>query len=69
MFLKDLLPALKGSHIVFHHASPPASSPNRTLFYKVNVEGTKMLIEACKEAGVEVREERKKRERMKSMYM
>ena len=41
--------------VVFHCASPPPSSNNRELFLKVNVEGTKKLIETCKEAGVQVR--------------
>lgn len=53
---QDLLPALEGVDIVFHHASPPASCENKKLFYKVNVEGTQTLLEACKEAGVQVME-------------
>ena len=40
--------------VVFHVASPAPSSNNRELFYRVNIEGTKNLIEACKEAGVKV---------------
>ena len=39
---------------MFHTASPSPSSNNRELFYRVNVNGTKVLIEACKEAGVKV---------------
>ncbi|XP_032993166.1 sterol-4-alpha-carboxylate 3-dehydrogenase, decarboxylating [Lacerta agilis] len=50
---KDLLPALQGVTVVFHCASPSPSSHNRDLFYKVNYLGTKAVIEACKEAGVE----------------
>ena len=39
---------------MFHTASPAPSSNNRELFYRVNVNGTKTLVEACKEAGVKV---------------
>jgi sterol-4alpha-carboxylate 3-dehydrogenase (decarboxylating) len=49
---EDLLPALASVSVVFHVASPAPSSNNRKLFYRVNVDGTKNLIEACKEAGV-----------------
>ena len=48
-----MLRVLKGTDIVFHHASPPVAVSDRSLFYKVNVEGTRTLIEACKESGVE----------------
>ncbi len=51
---RDILPALEGVGTVFHHASPPADCPDRSVFYKVNVEGTKVLLDACKEAGVQV---------------
>ena len=57
LFLKpsqDLLQALKDVHGVFHCATPAPLSVNKELFYKVNVEGTKNIIEACKEAGVKV---------------
>uniref|UniRef100_A0ACB8FX69 Uncharacterized protein n=1 Tax=Sphaerodactylus townsendi TaxID=933632 RepID=A0ACB8FX69_9SAUR len=50
---EDLLPALQGVTVVFHCASPAPSSNNRELFYKVNYLGTKAVIEACKEAGVQ----------------
>lgn len=50
---EDLLPALIGASVVFHCASPSPASNNKKLFYKVNVEGTKKLIEACKEANVQ----------------
>lgn len=56
--LQALLPALQGVSVVFHCASPAPSSDNRELFYKVNFMGTKAVIEACKEAGVQVREEK-----------
>ncbi|XP_062496382.1 sterol-4-alpha-carboxylate 3-dehydrogenase, decarboxylating isoform X2 [Pezoporus occidentalis] len=48
-----LLPALQGVSVAFHCASPAPSSDNRELFYKVNFMGTKAVIEACKEAGVQ----------------
>ncbi|KAJ6663270.1 hypothetical protein lerEdw1_010406 [Lerista edwardsae] len=50
---EDLLPALQGTTVVFHCASPAPSSNNRELFYKVNYLGTKVVIEACREAGVQ----------------
>ncbi|KAM7225324.1 hypothetical protein CapIbe_023301 [Capra ibex] len=50
---QDLYPALKGVSTVFHCASPPPSSNNRELFYRVNYIGTKNVIETCKEAGVQ----------------
>uniref|UniRef100_A0A2K6U3Y2 NAD(P) dependent 3-beta-hydroxysteroid dehydrogenase NSDHL n=1 Tax=Saimiri boliviensis boliviensis TaxID=39432 RepID=A0A2K6U3Y2_SAIBB len=51
---QDLYPALKGVNTVFHCASPPPSSNNKELFYRVNYSGTKNVIETCKEAGVQV---------------
>ncbi|XP_078268500.1 sterol-4-alpha-carboxylate 3-dehydrogenase, decarboxylating isoform X2 [Rhinoraja longicauda] len=50
---EDILSAVQDVSIVFHCASPPPSSDNRELFYKVNYTGTKTIIEACKEAGVQ----------------
>lgn len=50
---QDLYPALKGVNTVFHCASPPPSSNNKELFYRVNYLGTKNVIETCKEAGVQ----------------
>nr|XP_055123871.1 sterol-4-alpha-carboxylate 3-dehydrogenase, decarboxylating isoform X1 [Symphalangus syndactylus] len=50
---QDLYPALKGVNTVFHCASPPPSSNNKELFYRVNYIGTKNVIETCKEAGVQ----------------
>ncbi|CAK7211218.1 erg26, C-3 sterol dehydrogenase [Sporothrix bragantina] len=41
--------------VVIHTASPAAQSSTRVadaLFYKVNVEGTRTVIEACKAAGI-----------------
>lgn len=57
-FLQALLPALQGVSVVFHCASPAPSSDNRELFYKVNFMGTKAVIEACREAGVQVKLEK-----------
>ena len=45
---------LEGVGVVFHCASPPPSSNDRKLFHRVNVEGTRTLIQSCLEAGVEV---------------
>ncbi|XP_042639388.1 sterol-4-alpha-carboxylate 3-dehydrogenase, decarboxylating [Orycteropus afer afer] len=50
---QDLYPALKGVSTVFHCASPPPSSDNKELFYRVNYIGTKNVIDTCKEAGVQ----------------
>ncbi|KAM4818847.1 sterol-4-alpha-carboxylate 3-dehydrogenase, decarboxylating [Thomomys bottae] len=50
---QDLYPALKGVSTVFHCASPPPSSNNKELFYRVNFTGTKNVIETCKKAGVQ----------------
>ncbi|XP_022098941.1 sterol-4-alpha-carboxylate 3-dehydrogenase, decarboxylating-like isoform X2 [Acanthaster planci] len=49
---EELLPALQGSEVVFNCASPPPSSNNKEMFYKVNFDGTKNIIDTCKEAGV-----------------
>ena len=40
--------------MVFHCATPSPLSNNKDLFYKVNVDGTKTLLESCKESGVNV---------------
>ncbi|RXM95066.1 Sterol-4-alpha-carboxylate 3-dehydrogenase, decarboxylating [Acipenser ruthenus] len=50
---EDLVPALEGVTVVFHCASPAPSSNNKELFYRVNYTGTKAVIQACKEAGVQ----------------
>ncbi|XP_046332643.2 sterol-4-alpha-carboxylate 3-dehydrogenase, decarboxylating-like [Haliotis rufescens] len=49
---QDLQPALKGVSCVFHCASPAPSSDNKALFYKVNFQGTKVVIATCKKEGV-----------------
>ncbi|XP_063046651.1 sterol-4-alpha-carboxylate 3-dehydrogenase, decarboxylating [Engraulis encrasicolus] len=48
-----LLAALRDVSLVFHCASPAPGSDNRALFQRVNVEGTKTVIQACQEAGVQ----------------
>eukprot|EP01135_Chromosphaera_perkinsii_P002719 Nk52_evm87s226 gene=Nk52_evmTU87s226 len=49
---EDLVAAMRGCYCVFNCASPFPNSNNRELFYAVNVEGTKNIVEACKEADV-----------------
>ena len=39
---------------VFHCATASPLSNNKELFYKVNFEGTKNVIAACKESGIKV---------------
>ncbi|KAE9385218.1 NAD(P)-binding protein [Gymnopus androsaceus JB14] len=41
-----------GATCVIHTASPQAKTAGPTLFWKVNVDGTKLIITACIEAGV-----------------
>ncbi|XP_033111067.1 sterol-4-alpha-carboxylate 3-dehydrogenase, decarboxylating-like [Anneissia japonica] len=48
----DLLPALESADVVFHCASPSSACINKDLFYRVNVEGTKNVVEMCKKVGV-----------------
>ncbi|XP_060741431.1 sterol-4-alpha-carboxylate 3-dehydrogenase, decarboxylating isoform X4 [Tachysurus vachellii] len=48
-----LLKVLKDVSLVFHCASPSPACDDRTLFWKVNVEGTRSVIQACQEAGVQ----------------
>ncbi|XP_026212811.1 sterol-4-alpha-carboxylate 3-dehydrogenase, decarboxylating [Anabas testudineus] len=48
-----LFPALKDVSLVFHCASPAPGSDNRGLFERVNIQGTRTVIQACLEAGVE----------------
>lgn len=43
---------LSGHDVVFHCASPPYSLDDRALFMRVNVDGTRRVIEACRKAGV-----------------
>lgn len=48
-----LLAALKDVSLVFHCASPSPASDNKDLFERVNIQGTRTVIQACKEAGVQ----------------
>ncbi|KAG7484142.1 hypothetical protein MATL_G00046150 [Megalops atlanticus] len=48
-----LLAALQGVSLVFHCASPAPSCDDRALFQRVNVNGTRTVIQACQEAGVQ----------------
>lgn len=48
-----LLSALKDVSLVFHCASPAPGSNDRELFEKVNIQGTRTVIEACVESGVQ----------------
>ncbi|XP_008325531.1 sterol-4-alpha-carboxylate 3-dehydrogenase, decarboxylating [Cynoglossus semilaevis] len=50
---RTLLPALQDVSLVFHCASPAPGSDNRELFERVNILGTRTVIEACVEAGVQ----------------
>lgn len=58
---KALLLALKDVSLVFHCASPAPASDDRELFERVNVQGTYIVIQACKEAGVQVKQGHKMR--------
>ncbi|XP_077588998.1 sterol-4-alpha-carboxylate 3-dehydrogenase, decarboxylating [Stigmatopora nigra] len=51
--LQALLLALKGTSLVFHCASPSPASDDRRLFEKVNIQGTKTVIQACIEVGIQ----------------
>lgn len=53
--LQALLLALKEVSVVFHCASPAPASDDRALFQRVNIDGTRTVIQACHEAGVQVR--------------
>lgn len=50
-----LLQSLKDVSLVFHCASPAPASDDRELFERVNIQGTRTVIQACMEAGVQVR--------------
>ncbi|XP_037118055.1 sterol-4-alpha-carboxylate 3-dehydrogenase, decarboxylating [Syngnathus acus] len=51
--LQALLPALKSVSLVFHCASPSPASDDRGLFERVNIQGTRTVIQACIEVGVQ----------------
>ena len=46
---------MKDVSLVFHCASPAPASDDRGLFERVNIQGTRTVIQACIEAGVQVR--------------
>ncbi|XP_068596661.1 sterol-4-alpha-carboxylate 3-dehydrogenase, decarboxylating [Brachionichthys hirsutus] len=48
-----LLPALEAVSLVFHCASPAPACDDRELFKRVNIDGTRTVIQACTEAGVQ----------------
>lgn len=50
-----LLPALKDVSLVFHCASPAPASDDRRLFERVNIQGTRTVLQACMDVGVQVR--------------
>lgn len=54
VLLQALLPALKDVSLVFHCASPAPASDDRGLFERVNIQGTRTVIQACMEAGIQV---------------
>lgn len=56
MVFQALLAALRDVSLVFHCASPAPASDNRALFERVNIQGTRTVIQACLEAGVQVRQ-------------
>ncbi|KAL0087140.1 hypothetical protein F4703DRAFT_1904573 [Phycomyces blakesleeanus] len=54
---EDVLAALDGIDAVIHTASPPhvnSSNPPRDLYFSINVDGTKNIIRACQEKGIQV---------------
>lgn len=55
MVSQALLPALRDVSLVFHCASPAPASDDRALFERVNIQGTRTVIQACLEAAVQVR--------------
>lgn len=53
----DVYGALDGITAVIHTASPPhvnSSNPPRDLYFSINVEGTRNIIRACQEKGVQI---------------
>ncbi|KAI7860486.1 3-beta hydroxysteroid dehydrogenase/isomerase family-domain-containing protein [Circinella umbellata] len=54
---EDVYNALEGVTAVIHCASPPhvnSANPPRDLYFSINVDGTKNIIRACQERGVEI---------------
>lgn len=53
----DVYSALEGITAVIHTASPPhvsSSHPPRDLYFSINVDGTKNVIRACQERGIQI---------------
>lgn len=50
--IEHLLPVFQNAAVIFNVASPPPELNDRKLFYRVNVNGTSTIIEACKQAKV-----------------
>ena len=50
--LEQLLAKIKPDVIVHTASPPPASNTSATIMYKVNVEGTRNLLEAAESAGI-----------------
>lgn len=50
--IDDVRAAVRGAGTVIHCASPHAVSNNKALFQAVNVDGTRNVIQACKDEGV-----------------
>ncbi|KAI3388283.1 hypothetical protein SNEBB_000722 [Seison nebaliae] len=48
-----LMEAMMDIDLVFHCASPAPHLDNRDLFYKVNVDGTKNVVDCCKESKIQ----------------
>ncbi|XP_062331980.1 sterol-4-alpha-carboxylate 3-dehydrogenase, decarboxylating [Osmerus eperlanus] len=48
-----LLTALQDVSLVFHCASPAPASDDRELFQRVNIQGTRTVLQACMEAGIQ----------------
>ncbi|KAJ3114764.1 hypothetical protein HDU96_001707 [Phlyctochytrium bullatum] len=49
--LDDMLAATKGITTVFHTASPPHGK-GKAVYFKINVDGTKNVVDACRKNGV-----------------
>jgi len=49
---EDCFKACQGIQRVFHLASPNPLKLDRFLFKKINIDGTRTVVEACKKAGV-----------------
>ncbi|KAI9310799.1 3-beta hydroxysteroid dehydrogenase/isomerase family-domain-containing protein [Dichotomocladium elegans] len=53
----DVFNALEGITAVIHTASPPhvnSANPPRDLYFSINVDGTRNIIHACQERGIQI---------------